>query len=329
MKSTTLFCGFLLACWPSAFASDRTFTVVTNSPMIDHWPGPDKFIGTPDDVVNAGLSTYQRSSPNQSGSYSYIVTTFGLTPDPWLFPPYDVITYVLGSTTIDTSVSVTNNVPLLKNVQFSGTELFPGHGPYSVQMTGRVGGTSSHAGNLYTFSSQFDFQGTFVAGTATATNATAAGAVVVLDAADYDAPDLTGVDSSLANYINTVAIPLAKSTPTAGLLCGSMTLTTAGSVPGIPGDTGYFPPLNCFATALAMDLSAATTGALKITSIQVTPEGLQIQWSPLAGATTYSMESTGALGSPFTALSSNLTTTTYVDRAWKNLPMQFYRVSAP
>jgi hypothetical protein len=312
-------------------AADRTFTIVTNTAMVDHWPSSDTFIGTADDVISNGVSTYGKSSPNAYGTYSYIVTSFGLSsaPDPLLFGVYDTATFVLGSATIDASAFVTNDIPLIKSVQFSGTELFPGHGAYQVVMTHPRDGIYTHKGSAFTFSSHFDFQGTFVGGTAVATNADASGLVVVLDAANFDAPDLNAVPDDLANYVRTTAIPLAKTSNANGLLCGNMNLDTAGSVPGVPGDTGFFPPLKCYATVLALDVSS-TTGAvdLRITSVQVTPSGVKLQWTPLAGRT-YSVDATAKLGSSFTNLASNLSQTEYLDQTARTEQSRFYRISVP
>jgi hypothetical protein len=326
MRFCALISGLFLASGLNGIAGSRTFTVVTNAAMVNHWPSSDGFIGTSDDVVSSELSTYGHSSPNQYGTYSYIVTSFGLSnqPDPLLFGSYDTATFILGSATIDPSAFLTNDVPLMTGVQFSGTELFPGHGPYSVKMTNPRSGTYTHQGSVFTFSSHFDFQGNFVAGTAVATNADANGLVVLLDPANFDSPDLAGVAADLANYIRSVAIPLAKTMNANGLLCGTVKLDTAGSVPGVPGDTGYFPPLNCYSTLLAMDLG---TGQLSITSVQSTAAGTKIQWSPLSG-NTYSIYATASLDTPFTLLASSLFQSQYLDPPTR-LHTRFYRVSSP
>jgi hypothetical protein len=330
MRTIIAFCGLLLGFCLATRASDRTFTIVTNAPVVNHWPGPDGFVGTADDVVNAGLSAYEQSSPNEYGSYSFIVTTLGQNhpQDPWLFGGYDTATFVLGSVTIDTAQFVTNDIPLLKAIEFSGTELFPGHGPYTVKLTSREGGSSTHTGNLFNISVRFDFQGTFNSGTAIATNATANGRIVLLNASQYAAPDLTGAPNDLANYIRTVAIPVATANNASGFICGDINLQTSGSLFGIPGDTGFFPALTAYGVVFGLDLSPPASSTLDITNVVFTADGLRLQWSPLAGQT-YSVQATSGLGSGFTTIATNLSQPEFTDQNTQGQRMRFYRVSAP
>ncbi len=71
----------------------------------------------------------------------------------------------------------------------------------------------------------------------------------------------------------------------------------------------------------------ATAGEIRITSIQVTPGGVKIQWNPLTG-TLYTVEATGAIGTAFTALAPNLEVSEYLDTSAKLQSMRFYRVHA-
>lgn len=297
--------------------------------MINHWPSADGLIGTADDKITSNLSTYGHSSPNSLGSYSYIVTSFGLSQntDPLLFANYDTATFVQGFVTIDPAQFVANDVPLIKDVQFGGTELFPGHGPYSVKLTGRRGGAPAKVGNAFTFSSNYDFQGTFSSGTATATNAHAEGLVVLLDAANFANPDLTGVPGELAAYVRSVAVPVAQAAQAAGLICGTMTLQTAGSVPGNSNETGYFPPLDTYAVVLALDLGGNAAGDLRITSAERTASGLRLRWNSQAGQT-YSVRATTSLASPFDVVAANLSGSEYIDTD-NSSAAKFYRISTP
>lgn len=319
MKRLLICCGLLLACTSTAPAADRTFTVVTNAAVVNHWPSGDRLIGTADDVVSGGLSTYVQSSPNHEGSYSYIATTFGAStqPDPLLFDRYDAITFVAGSASIDPATFVTNDIPLLTGLQVSGTELFPGHGPYRLKVTNRRGGSSRLEGNVYIFSTRYDFEGTFQSGNATAENAQADGRAVLLDADEYDSPDLTGLPDALAAYVRTVALPLAKDLGARGLLCGDMMLQTAGSLPGSPG---YFPPLTAYAVVLAMDLSAGIE-----LSIQRTGDAVRLQWSAAAEGP-YTVEAADSVGSPFAVLAEGLSVTEYTDPTDGRRSQRFYRV---
>jgi hypothetical protein len=273
------------------------------------------------------LSTYARSSPNAYGTFSYIATSFsiGTSPDPLLFGSYDAVTFVLGSATIDPAAFLTNDIPLLKDINFSGTELFPGHGPYSVRLTTRHGGVYTHKGSVYTFSSNYDFEGTFLAGPATASNADANGTVVLLEPSQFDAPDLTQVESSLAAYIKSVAIPLAKSSNANGLLCGQLNLHTAASN---PGTTGSFPALVGYSVLIALDMGAGSSGEIRITNVQLTPDGAKLQWTSNSPQT-YSVEATSTLSAPFVTIASNLTQPEYVDQGSAGQRTRFYRVRSP
>lgn len=324
MKLSFFLCCLLLLFSHPAAALDRTFLVVTNAAIVNHWPADDGFIGTTDDVVSAQLSKFARSSPNAYGTYSLIVTSLGFSNqrDPFLPPGDDTATFVLGSATIDTAAFLAPDVPLLKSVEFSGTELFPGHGPYSVRMTNPRSGTYSRQGNAFTFSTRFDFDGQFQAGPAGATNALADGVVVLVDAQDFGRADLSGAPPGLAAYISTVALPLAQNMGASGLLCGKMKLTTSGSNPGTPGS---FPPLATDAVVLSMEFASAAS--LRITSIEATPSGVRIKWTALTGKL-YTVEATDSLSSPFATLASNLTVTEYLDLPADFGAARFYRIRA-
>jgi hypothetical protein len=159
---------------------------------------------------------------------------------------------------------------------------------------------------------------------ATATNASANGLVVLIEKSDWGAPDLSGVPDSLANYVTGVAIPLAESMPAAALLCGYMNLSTDGSV---PGTTGYFPALNTYGVVLAMDFGGGGSTPLRIINIEVTPDGVKLQWTPLTQKT-YAVEAEDSLASTFKTLAGGLTTSEYVDASAKAASVRYYRVRA-
>src|SRR5439155_1308782 len=130
---------------------------------------------------------------------------------------------------------------------------------------------------------------------------------VLLEAADFAAPNLTGVANPLANYIGTVAAPLAKNSGASALLCGQINLHTDGA---LPGTSASFPPLTAYGIVLAMEFAVAAE--IRITNVQVLPNGIKLQWSPLAGKS-YSVQSTAAVGTSFATLASNIAGTEYLD----------------
>ena len=302
-------------------AQIRNFVVMTSANEVNHWPAADGFVGTPDDVVDGGLSEFAHSSPNSDGSLSYIITNLGFSNehDPRL-PARDTITFVRGSASINPLDSGSTTVPLLTSLTFSGTELFPGHGAYSVRLTNpHPGGSMTRKGNSYSFAVHFDFEGTYVAGPARATNALASGLVYLVEQRDFDAPAFPGVGDDFTDYIKAVAIPLARSQGASALLCSEMNLQTAGS---IPGTTGFFPPLNAYAVLVAAEFAPN----LRLTSVVRTQTGgVRLQWSPIANAK-YSVEAANAVGGPYSQISTGLATTEYTDSSLSQVLNRFYRI---
>jgi hypothetical protein len=56
--------------------SDLTFTLLTDSSVLNHYPGPDNLIGTADDVISAASAGNGPSNPNSPASLSYFTVTF-------------------------------------------------------------------------------------------------------------------------------------------------------------------------------------------------------------------------------------------------------------
>ncbi len=323
MKASSL-PHFLVLVLPAVLcAGERTFTAATAPPVINHWPGADGLIGTAADPVNSGTSLNARSSPNSPGSYSFIVTSlgFGGPPDPLLFGSFDTITFVEGMAVIDTDAFIAPNVPMLNRLEFSGTELFPGHGAYSVRLTNPRAGTYTRTGHVVEFDTAFDFEGTFAAGMAMDTNATATGKIALLDAADFAAPSLAALPADLAAYVQNTAIPLAQSRSASGLLCGRMNLVTAGSEPGA-GLTGFFPPLNAQGVVLALEF--APPADFRITAVQKDAAGVRLFWREIAGRT-YTVEWSASLAAPWLPLASGLAGTEFLDTT-PPPGRRFYRV---
>lgn len=318
---TFLFSSLLLLGCSSLLAADRHFQVATNSAIVNHWPSTDAYIGTADDQVSSNLSKYSKSSPNSYGTYSYIVTSFGAasTPDPFLFGNYDTATFVLGSVTIDPSAGSNPEVPLLKSVEFIGTELFPGHGPYSVRYTAKTAGSPTHQHSLFNFDAVFDFEATFASGPARSTNATAKGMVAVIESNDYTAPNLIGIPQGLADYISSVAIPLAKTQGASAVLCGQMNLNTPAS---LPGTAGGFPALNTYAVVVALEFAVLPP---QFTSVGKSASGNVLTWKS-TGNKPVTVQYTTNLANPFKNLAENLSSGQFTDPQGGE-PARFYRLA--
>lgn len=280
-------------------ARERSFRSLHSEGLRNHWPAADGWLGTADDVVNGGLSARLRSSPNADGSYSYLVTTLGFQAghDPWL-PSRDTISFVTGRGLVDVDDPA---VPLLHSLEFSGTELFPGHGAYLVTLTRPHDAKAVvRTGQVYTFDARFDFEVSLVAGLGRSTNAGAAGTVCLVEASQYGSPDLGAARPGLAAYVRDVVIPAAKAQGASAVLCAELALTMSGPEPGTPM---LFPPLNSDAVIVAAEFAALSP--VRITAIRRSGAGVELEWTEATGGT-YSVEGAERLEGPFVPVVSGL-----------------------
>ena len=308
----------------SLSAAERTFVVATDDSLINHWPGADGLLGTADDPVDANPSAVVGSDPNAAGTYGFMVTVLDFIssdPEPYLFDQWNTTTYVEGSATIDTDAFLADGVPLLTSINFNGTQLFQFHGLYSLSMTSPTGGTYSRSGHVFTFSSTYDFEGTFAAGFAMTTDATAEGTAILIDATDYGAPDLSAAPAALADYVTNVAIPLAQARSASGLLVSASTMVTTGSEGNTPA---FFPPLNAYGVSVALEF-AAVAEEVRFTGIGIVPEGVRLEWSEIAGRT-YTVEAKDSLAGMFATIASNLTTAEFIDTEFTQRSTRYYRI---
>jgi hypothetical protein len=329
MKITQGWVVWVLAFCPCLSAADRTFNVVTNTAMVNHWPGPDGFIGTADDPVKASVAGIY-SSPNAYGSYGYMAVSLGGFPPAGILPPNsDTITYLQGKLTLDSTSFVTNDIPLVKSLEFSGTELFPGHGPYTVTLDQAYGSQYVHNRDRnpfgYGLTTHYSFHAQFASGPAASTNCEVTGWIYWLEAKDFGVTvtNLNLAGDPLVAYVNQVALPLARSLEASSLLCGQLQLKTPGA---LPGTTGSFPALQGPCAFIAMEF-ANTGQSLRITSVIANAQGVRIQWVPQSGRQ-YAVESTDALTSPFASVATQLTATEYVDVRPAAPKSRFYRIRA-
>lgn len=299
-----------------AAATDRVYQIVTNANARLHWPAPDGLIATTDDVISADLSPKNFSAPNSAGSYSYNAFDFGNGPEDALLPsPMNAVTFVQGTVTVDTAVAQNGGGPLIKNWLLSGSEPFPGHGPYTAQITKANSG--SYDPVTKAFSENLNFLANLAAGTAPATNFTLTGAVYVVDAGSFGAG--TG-----NQYVDLILIPLAQGLGANGLLFARV----SGIVPPSSGGTGgSFPQLPIAAVVFAVDLSTPAP-PLAITNVSIVPTGLRIAWNAQPGRT-YSVEAADSLSTPFAVLATNLAGPSFVHLSATLRSPRFYRVRSP
>lgn len=311
--------------WDRSTAADRVFLVVTNSALVSHWPGPDEYLGTTDDVVQNRPSQILESSLNSVGSYAYLATSLAGLQDTWLPAGADTATFLQGTITIDTAAPSQDNIPLLKSLEFQGTPLFPGHGLYSLRLTPPHDGHYTQQGPAYGFTTLFDFEGTFIAGLARATNAHATGSVYLIESRDFavDLPNPGNFDS-LKRWIHQVALPLARTRQPTAILCGRVEASTTGSIAGTPG---YFPPLAAFGTFLAEEPSPTEVAKLRITDIRVVLGGIRLEWSNQPGKT-YRIDSATSVTGPCQTQARIGSETQFLDLSVAEASQRFYRIVA-
>ena len=324
MKRLLSILSLVAVCTSTAIAVERTFTVVTSDDLVNHWPGADGFLGTADDPIDGDPSSVVGSDPNAAGTFAFmttLLTFFPTDPDPYLFGQWNTVTYVEGTSMIDTEAFLGDNVPLLTSVEMSGTQLFQGHGLYSLSLTNPTGGTYSRTGNVFTFSSTYDFEGTFAAGFAETTGATAEGTAIQIDAADYASPDIAAAPAELAAFVTDIAIPIAQERGASGLLVFAADLETSGSVGNTPG---FFPPLDAYGVSFSLEM-AAVVEEVRFSDIGLVPEGVRMVWSAVDGRT-YAIEAADEPGGTFATIASNLPSPEFIDTEFDLRTMRYYRV---
>lgn len=324
-RSPWLMLAGVLASMLQSAAAERVFTVAKDPSIVSHWPGPDGYLGTADDVVKNQRSRFIESSPNTQGSLGYLVTSLFGVQDDWLPGNNDTATFLEGTLTLETSSSGPNDIPKLKALQFSGTELFSGHGPYTVSLSNPRDGVYTRNGQEFGFTASFDFEGMFVSGIARSTNAQGSGNAFLIESSDF-ASDLPNPNNSdpMKAWINQVALPLARSLQPNAILCGKVNASTTGSNPGTPGS---FPPLNAFGTFIAFEPTPSVGPSLKILSARLALNGFQIEWTPVAGRT-YRIDSAPSVTGPYTLQARTGSETKFLDLSVAEAPQRFYRVVA-
>ncbi len=248
MKNTTAclaaftLTGVLLLSFTRSSGAQETFTLVHSDELSNHWPGVDGMIGTADDVVSAEPSQSNGSAANTAGSLSYNAFDFGMgvIPDADLFPPErQAVTFLeSGNTvTIDMEVASGGGGPLILGWDVSGTEPFPGHGPFSSVITAVNSGSYDVASGAFT--QNVDFSATLLSGQANSSSFDISGNAWVVPAAEFDA----GVGDS---YVDSVLIPIARSMNATAMVY----LMGSGTVPA--ADNSGFPEMGITAALFGL-----------------------------------------------------------------------------
>lgn len=228
--------GLLAALAGPAMAQIVTLEIATSEVVEEHYPGPDGLIGTADDFVSGLLSEAQQSEPNFNGSYGFNAFSFsgGQQSDPRMPTGYDAITFVEGEIKIDLA-EVIGGGPLITALDiFSGTEPFPGHGPYSSAITAVNGGDYDAASGAFTLDVDISY-------TINGQVAMEPG-VVLTGEAFYQRKDQYAFPRGV-DYLDNVAVPLAQARDAEAVV----TITATGQLPNL----GY--PISTSLIALASE----------------------------------------------------------------------------
>ncbi len=171
--------------------------------MINHWPGSDAMIGTDDDLIDPGTWPVEGSEPNP-GTYSYNAFDFGSgQTGPGMPDGFNAITYITGTVEIDLDVAVNGSLdqPLVTGLNVtSGTEPFPGHGPFTAEFTNTTGAYDAPTGGMTLTA---DFTANLNGSVDTSLGMNIVGQAWVIEDEDY------GTATGHA-YLDDVVIPLAQ-----------------------------------------------------------------------------------------------------------------------
>jgi len=205
--------ALILAIPTLAAAQTATFEFTADYPtMADHWPNLDAWVGTADDLISGSPSPSQESAPNP-GTYSYNAFDFGggLT-DPGMPTGFIAMTFVSGTAQVDMAVArgLSPTSPLITGLSVtSGTEPFPGHGPFTAEFTNISGDYDAASG---AFNLTTDFTANLNGNVDSAWEPmNLAGEAWVIEEADYGT--VTG-----HAYLDDVVIPLAQAEGAARVL---------------------------------------------------------------------------------------------------------------
>lgn len=272
-QAASIFFGVLLISQvkPSCFAQEL-FTLVNSENLANHWPGIDGKIGSADDVVSGTPSSSNGSAPNAQGSLSYNAFDFGMgtIPDANLFPPgRQAMTYLEAGNTvsIDMNAAADGTGPIILGWNVSGSEPFPGHGPFTAEITAVNSG--NYNPETKEFSQNVDFSANLLSGQANSSSFDLSGNAWIVEASDFD----SGIGDV---YVDDVLIPIAKSMNATAMVY----LMGTGTVPA--ADNFGFPEMGITAAifGLAGIDDNGGNGPLPSLNISLTPNSeIQLSWA--------------------------------------------------
>ena len=236
----------LLALSTSVSAATLELVLLSHPSALSHAPGADGLVGTEDDLVSAAPLAPSGSGPNLAASYSYNAFDFGALPaSPALPAGFDAVTFLIGTVRVDKTVAVSGGGPLVTGFTVSGTEPFPGHGPYSASITAVNGGSYdpvTHAASL-----DIDFTASLLGGTASAVSFSLTGLAVLIEAADFGAA--TGIAYVDSVLLPALAIPVGADSLFFAAVSGIVPASSGGS-------GGFFPAMPITAVLVGVEMTA-------------------------------------------------------------------------
>lgn len=126
LKSLTALALIGLAAVVHAQPSQLTFNLITDAAALNHYPGPDKLIGTADDVVSNQPAGFGPSDPNSPASLSYFTVKFAGSIAQQTEFQGDVIRFQTGSLDISATLNKGNSFNvILTGGTLSGTVANP------------------------------------------------------------------------------------------------------------------------------------------------------------------------------------------------------------
>ena len=227
----------------AAQAEELVFDILLDNSAMNAYPGTDGLIGTADDVVSNQPTTANTSGPNTNGSYSYNAFDFGsgVTDAPLLPTGFNAITFIEGTVTVDTD-GFSMGGAIIDNMLISGTEPFPGHGPFEATISDVNSGTYNDVTGAFIIN--IDFEANLVGGSANGLNFDLSGEAWLVESSEFDSFNSNA-------YVRDVLIPQARAIAASKLFFMSAT----GTVPASSGGSGGSFP--------AMPISATVVGVYK------------------------------------------------------------------
>ncbi len=208
-------------------ANSETYTLITGDPsLLYKYPGDADglgLMGTGDDVKDSAVTTFNGSSPNTLGAYSFVTGAIGSSGgDPLLPGNANVIAFGAGSLTTDETVVSSGGFPLFTDISISGTNHLQGPGPGSITVTG-LSGNYVPGTHTLTANTKFDFS--FLGGLISDSSTVSLTGTVIAT---------TTLNATGNNYVDTVIIPAASALGGTGVIFVDLVGNLGINLPWIP-----------------------------------------------------------------------------------------------